>query len=82
MPTQMIIRMNPELKDKLTKLARMEGKTTSQMVRDLVEDYIKEHDISSYIDNLWNRVGKKLESKGVTSTDISRAVKEVRKGKK
>lgn len=82
MPTQMIIRMNPELKDKLNKLARTEGKTTSQMVRDLIEDYIKEHDISSYIDNLWGRVGKKLKSKGVTSTDISRAIKDVRKGKK
>lgn len=82
MPTQMIIRMNPELKDKLNKLARTEGKTTSQMVRELIEDYIKEHDISSYIDNLWGRVGKKLKSKGVTSTDISRAIKDVRKGKK
>lgn len=82
MPTQMIIRMNPELKDKLNKLARTEGKTTSQMVRELIEDYIKEHDISSYIDNLWGRVGKKLKSKGVTSTDIGRAIKDVRKGKK
>lgn len=31
------------------------------MVRELIEDYIKEHDISSYIDNLWDRVGKKLK---------------------
>ncbi|MEK6531337.1 MAG: ribbon-helix-helix protein, CopG family [Deltaproteobacteria bacterium] len=82
MPAQMIIRMNPELKDKLNKLARTEGKTTSQMVRGLIEDYIKEHDISSYIDNLWGRVGKKLTSKGVTSAGISMAIKDVRKGRK
>ncbi|TAN63762.1 ribbon-helix-helix protein, CopG family [bacterium] len=82
MHTQMIIRMNPELKDKLNKLARTEGKTTSQMVRELIEDYIKEHDISSYIDNLWGRVGKKLKSKGFTSADVSRAIKDVRKGRK
>lgn len=82
MPAQMIIRMNPELKGKLNRLARTEGKTTSQMVRELIEDYIKERDISSYIDGLWDRVGKKLKSKGVTSVEIGRAVKGVRKGKK
>lgn len=77
--TQMIIRMDPELKDKLNRLARTEGKTTSQMVRELIENYIKEHDISSYIDNLWGRVGKKLKSKGVTPTSIDKAIKDVRK---
>ncbi len=77
--TQMIIRMDPELKDKLNRLARTEGKTTSQMVRELIENYINEHDISSYIDNLWGRVGKKLKSKGVTPTSIDKAIKDVRK---
>lgn len=77
--TQMIIRMDPELKDKLSRLARTEGKTTSQMVRELIENYIKEHDISSYIDNLWGRVGKKLKSKGVTPTNVDKAIKDVRK---
>lgn len=79
MTTQMIIRMDPELKEKLNRLAKTEGKTTSQMVRELIEDYIKEHDISSYIDNLWNRVGKKLKTKGVTPAGIDKAIKDVRK---
>ena len=38
MTNQMIIRIKPEVKDKLNKLARIEGKTTSQMVRELIED--------------------------------------------
>jgi predicted DNA-binding protein len=79
MATQMIIRMDPELKEKITKVARTEGKTTSQMVRGLIEDYIKEHDISSYVDNLWGRIGKKLKSRGVTQEKINRAIKEARK---
>lgn len=79
MTTQMIIRMDPELKEKLNRLAKTEGKTTSQMVRGLIEDYIKEHDISSYIDNLWDRVGKKLKTRGVTPSGIERAIKAVRK---
>ena len=82
MPTQMIIRMDPDLKERLNKLARIEGKTTSQMVRELIEDHVKEHDISSYIDGLWERTGKKLRSKGVTPVDVGRAVKDVRRRKR
>ncbi|HHT9133411.1 MAG TPA: ribbon-helix-helix protein, CopG family [Candidatus Avalokitesvara rifleensis] len=81
MSTQMIIRIDPDLKEKLNKLARTEGKTTSQVVRELIEDHVKEHDISSYIDDLWERVGKRLRSKGVTPADVGRAVRDVRKGR-
>lgn len=77
--TQMIIRMDPELKDRLSRLARTEGKTTSQMVRELIESYINERDIGSYIDGLWGRVGKKLKSKGVTPESVGNAIKDVRK---
>ncbi|MBM4135896.1 MAG: ribbon-helix-helix protein, CopG family [Nitrospira sp.] len=79
MSTQMIIRIDPEVKDRLNKLARVEGKTTSKMVRELIEDYIKERDISAYIDDLWNRIGEKLRAKGIKSRDIDEAIKAVRK---
>jgi predicted DNA-binding protein len=79
MATQMIIRIDPEIKDRFNKLVRVEGKTTSQMVRELIEDYIKERDIGTYVDDLWTRIGGKLRSKGVKQRDISRAIKEARK---
>jgi predicted DNA-binding protein len=79
MTTQMIIRIDSEMKKRLNKLARVEGKTTSQMVRELMEDYIREKDIGTYIDNLWDRIGGKLRSKGITQRDINRAIKESRK---
>ncbi len=79
MSTQMMIRINPEMKERLNRLARVEGKTSSQMVRELIEDYIKERDIGSYIDDLWNRVGGKLRSRGVKPGDIDNAIKEVRR---
>jgi predicted DNA-binding protein len=79
MGTQMIIRIDPDIKNRLSKLARVEGKTTSQMVRELIEDYIKERDIGLYIDDLWDRVGKKLKSKGVKPKDITMAIRESRK---
>ena len=79
MTTQMIIRINSETKTRLNRLARVEGKTTSQMVRDLIEDYIKEKDIASYIDDLWDRIGGKLRSKGLKQRDVNRAINESRR---
>lgn len=79
MATQMIIRIDPEVKDRLNKLARVEGKTTSQMVRGLIEGYIKERDISAYIDDLWNRIGGKLKRRGIRQQDIEKVIKNVRK---
>jgi predicted DNA-binding protein len=75
----MIVRIDPEIKKRLSRLARVEGKTTSQMVRELIEDYIKERDISTYVDDLWDRIGGKLKSKGVKPSDIDKAVRAARK---
>jgi len=79
MSTQMIIRIDNDVKIRLNKLARIEGRTTSEMVRGLIEEYIKERDIGAYIDDLWNRTGKKLKSKGVSSATINRTIKASRK---
>jgi predicted DNA-binding protein len=81
MSTQMIIRIDEEVKNRLNKLARIEGKTTSEMVRGLIEEYIKERDISAYIDDLWNRTGKKLKSKGISPATINKAIKASRNKK-
>ena len=76
MATQLIIRIDSEMKNRLNKLARVEGKTTSQMVRELIEGHIREKDIATYIDDLWDRIGGKLRSKGIDQRDIRRAIKE------
>jgi predicted DNA-binding protein len=81
MTTQMIIRIDPETKDKLTQLARMEGKSTSQLVRNVIEDYVEEHDISAYIDDLWDRIGNKLRLKGLKFEDIEKVIEDERRNK-
>jgi predicted DNA-binding protein len=81
MTTQMIIRMDSEMKSRLNKLARVEGKTTSQMVRELIEDYMREKDIGAYIDNLWDRIGGRMKAKGIKQMGINRAIKESRKSR-
>ena len=78
MTTQMIIRINPELKNKVNSLAKAEGKNVSEVVRELLEDYVKNRDIALYIDDLWQRIGSKLISRKVGPKEIHNAIKEVR----
>ena len=78
MSTQMIVRINPELKNKVHRLAKAEGKSVSEVVRELLEDYVKNRDIGLYIDDLWQRIGDKLVSRKVGSKEIKRAIQEVR----
>ena len=78
MSVQMLIRIDSEIKESLTKIARMDGKSTSQVVREIIQDYIKERDIGAYIDDLWDRIGNKLRSKGANLNDIDKKIKEVR----
>jgi hypothetical protein len=82
MTTQMIVRIDPRLKIKMAKLAGAEGTTASAVVRQLVETYVREHDTAGYINELWNRIGKKLSDRGVKASDASRLIREVRAKKK
>ncbi len=79
MSDQLLIRIDPELKKQLDQLSRAEGKTTSRMVRELIGDYIKQRDISGYIDGLWERIGHKLHARGAKRSDIGRAIAQARK---
>ena len=52
MATQMIVRIDPDLKAKVNNFAKIEGKSVSEVVRELLEEYVKNRDIDSYIDSL------------------------------
>jgi predicted DNA-binding protein len=78
MSSQMIIRIEPELKDKVSCAAKAEGKTTSEVVRALIEEYVRDRDIGAYIDGLWDRIGERLKSKGVTKKGVAKAIREAR----
>lgn len=77
MATQMIIRVEPSLKDKVSRLAKSEGKNLSELVRELLEKYTKERDMGAYIDNLWDNIGKNL-SKNMSESDIENMIKQTR----
>ena len=78
MASQMIIRMPDDLKEKIGRQAKAEGKNVSTLVRELLESYIKDHDMSSYVDDLWSRIGNSLKTKGVQPEDIEAAIRRVR----
>lgn len=78
MSTQMIVRVEPGLKNKASQLAKTEGKNLSELVRGLLVKYIKERDMGVYIDTLWDRIGQNLSQKGVSESDIEKAIKQVR----
>ena len=78
MATQMIIRIEPSLKNKVSQLAKAEGKNLSELVRELLVKYTKERDMSAYIDNLWERIGQNFSQNNISEADIEEAIKQVR----
>ncbi len=78
MTTQMIVRIDRTLKNKVSNFAKAEGKNVSEVVRELLENYVKNRDIGSYIDDLWSRIGTKIKKQGVGSDDIDSIIQKVR----
>lgn len=79
MTTQMIVRVDPKLKAKVNNLAKAEGKNPSEVVRELLEDYVKNRDIGLYVDDLWQRIGDKLTNRGAAPDTIQRAIASARR---
>lgn len=78
MATQMIVRIDDELKARVSNLAKAEGKNVSEVVRELLEEYVRNRDLGSYVDDLWGRIARKLTSRGVSRQDIRHAIRKVR----
>ena len=78
MGDQLVIRIDKRTKEKFYELARMEGKSASEKVREMVEAYIRTMDIGPVVDDLWERIGRKLKKKGVTEGDVRKAVRDAR----
>ena len=78
MATQMIIRVESNLKNKVSQLAKAEGKNLSELVRELLEKYTKERDMGAYIDNLWANIGQNFTQNNISEADTEEAIKRVR----
>ncbi len=79
METQVIVRIDARLKQQAVGLAKAEGKNVSLVIRELLEKYVKDRDMSLYIDDLWVRIGNGLKNAGKTQDDVEQAIRDVRK---
>jgi predicted DNA-binding protein len=80
MAKQMVIRIDDETKERFQRVSRMEGKSASEKLRELIENYVRKADISLVVDDLWERIGAKAKEKGVGEKDVERIVRETRAG--
>lgn len=78
MSTQLIIRLEKELKDQASQLAKRQGKNLSLVVRDLLADYVKTHDQTAYINQLWSEIGNEMKRSGMRPENIDAAIHAVR----
>lgn len=81
MTTQLLVKVEDSLKEMLAKLARAEGKNSSQVVRELIETYVRDRDIGAYVDGLWGRVGGSMKARNLKPADVPRAIRAVRRRK-
>ncbi|MDE0283375.1 MAG: CopG family transcriptional regulator [Gammaproteobacteria bacterium] len=79
METQVIVRIDSRLKQQAAGLAKAEGKSVSLVIRELLEKYVKDRDMSLYLDDLWTRIGNSLKDAGKTHNDVEQAIRDVRK---
>jgi len=76
--TQVIVRLDAELKRQVTKLAQAEGKSLSEVVRELMQQYVKDRDMKGYILDLWEALGSEARSRGHSEHDIEDIIRHVR----
>ncbi|MFZ2956598.1 MAG: ribbon-helix-helix protein, CopG family [Candidatus Ozemobacteraceae bacterium] len=83
MSTTMIIRIDDLKKERVSQLAKREGKSVSTLLRELIDSYLKERDVSEYIDDLWKKIGQRMKTNGIDSEDkIDKLIHKVRKDRR
>lgn len=79
---QMIIRINSKLKTKASSIASQEGSNISELVRRLLENYVRERDFTAHMKQLWKDLGKELQATGMTLADVDDEIQAMRKEKR
>ena len=75
---QLTVRIDEDLKGHLQALARREGKSTSDVVRSLVERYVRDRDRGAALTALWKQMQQRAEEAGAGPEDVEAAIESVR----
>jgi len=79
---QLTVRIDEDLKGHLQNLARQEGKSTSDVVRSLVERYVQDRDRGTALRALWDRMQQNAEEAGSGPQDVEEAIRVVRESRR
>lgn len=82
MNTSILIRVDKDKKERFERMARRRGKTTSEVVREMMDEYVERHDMRGYLSKLISDIGEDFKKQGITQADIDRTIKEVRAEKR
>lgn len=75
---QLTVRIDDDLKGHLQNLARQEGKSTSDVVRSLVQRYVQDRDRGAALRALWEQMRQRAEEAGAAPRDVEGAIESVR----
>lgn len=78
MSSQIMVRIDDDLKNQAARLARAEGKSLSELVRTLLEQYSRERDMAAYTDDLWRRIGERIDISAKDPSNLDAVIRDVR----
>jgi hypothetical protein len=76
--TQLNVRISKKKLTLFKTVVKRQGENVSTVLEHIIQQYIKDNDISAYIDDLWHRAGDKMK-KHHSLKDIPRIIGEVRR---
>lgn len=78
MTSQILVRVDKELKDKFRQLSGTERKSVNEKLRELMEEYVREHSLAPAMKSLWDEVGQSMKRKGYKAADVEKMIKKTR----
>ncbi len=81
MTSQILVRVDKDLKDKFRRLSGTERKSVNEKLRELMEEYVKEHSLAPAMKSLWDEVGLSMKKKGYKASDVEKMIRKVRSTK-
>ncbi len=78
MTSQILVRVDKNLKDKFRRLSGTERKSVNEKLRELMEEYVKEHSLAPAMESLWDEVGLSMKKKGYKAADVEKMVRKIR----
>jgi hypothetical protein len=81
MTSQILVRVDKDTKEKFQRLSRFEHKSVNEKLRELMKEYVEEHNIERAMKGLWNEIGGSLKKRGYKVSDVEKTIRKVRSGK-